>query len=304
MTRDIHPSSTPPVLFGAGLAPLATLEPGESAVVHTLDCYSNRITSPESRPSRIPETQINPLTGPIAVRGAQPGDALRVHIERVEPARDFAVTALVPHVGGLTVTERTAMLHDPLPERVRILPIEGDQIRFSERIRLPLTPFVGTIGTAPAVEAIHSLVPDRHGGNLDCPDVGPGHTLILPVQTEDALLSLGDAHATQGDGELTGVAAEMPARVHIRVELEPGNAPGWPRIESDTELMAIGAARPLEDAARIAWRELIDWLASDFGFDRLEAYQLLGQVGRMRLGNMVDPNYTMVARLEKRHLPA
>lgn len=110
-------------------------------------------------------------------------------------------------------------------------------------------------------------------------------------------------HAAQGDGELCGVVCEVTARVTVRFGLEKGKTIAWPRIESPAELMAVGSTRPLEDAARIAWVELISWLEADHGFDRWEAYQLLTQAGRMRVGNMVDPKYSMVAKIDKRFLP-
>ena len=133
---------------------------------------------------------------------------------------------------------------------------------------------------------------------MDVPDVRPGNTIRLPVSVEGAYFYTGDAHAAQGDGELCGVACEMTARVRLRLTVEKGRPVAWPRIESDTELMAVGSARPMEDAARIAWVELIDWLVADYGFDRLEAYQLLTHAGRLRVGNMVDPQYSVVAKID------
>lgn len=138
---------------------------------------------------------------------------------------------------------------------------------------------------------------------MDCVETGPGHSIWLPVFNTGGLLFLGDAHARQGDGELTGVAAEMSARVTIRLELLKKRVISWPRIESGTHLMATGSARPLEDAARIAWKELIAWLVEDYSLDELEAYELLGLAGEMRVGNMVDPAYTMVAKISKDCLP-
>jgi len=138
---------------------------------------------------------------------------------------------------------------------------------------------------------------------MDLPDVKPGNVLGLPVFVEGALLYLGDCHASQGDGELCGVAVEHPARITITLDLSKGQEISWPRVESDKFIMAIGSARPLEDAARIAYRELVFWMEQDYGFNRLEAYMLLTQVGRVRLGNMVDPNYTVGASIQRKYLP-
>jgi acetamidase/formamidase len=291
--------------YSAHHPPVARVTCGEPVCIETIDAFGGKLTSADSRYSECcpGPPRANPQTGPIYVEGAEPGDTLVVHVEEIEPLEDFAVTALIPQFGGLTGTNLTATLDTPLPERTRILPIRDGQLVFSERIRLSLEPFLGTLGTAPELEAISSLVPGPWGGNMDCVETSPGRTVWLPVYNPGALFFLGDAHARQGDGELTGVAAEMSARVTLRFEVLKGRTIAWPRIESSEYLMATGSARPLEDAARIAWKELICWLSEEYQFDRLEAYELLGLAGEMRLGNMVDPNYTMVAKIAKRWLP-
>lgn len=290
--------------LGAGHPPIARVECGKSFVVETIDAFEGRLRSKHDLyTARCPgPPRANPQTGPIYVEGAEPGDTLVVQIEAIEPSEDFAVTALIPHFGGLTGTHLTATLNAPLPEVTRILPIRDGRLRFNDLIEMPLAPFLGTIGTAPELESISSLVPGPWGGNMDCVETSPGNAVWLPVLNQGGLLFLGDAHARQGDGEVTGVAAEMSACVTLRVELKKGCKISWPRVESDTHLMAIGSARPLEDAARIAYRELIGWLVEDYAFDELEAYELLGLAGEMRVGNMVDPSYTMVAKLHKRYL--
>ena len=292
--------------LSAAHPPVARVDCGETVQIETIDAFAGKLRSNTDLYSqRCPgPPRVNPQTGPIYIEGAQPGDTLLVQISSIEPAESFAVTALIPEFGGLTGTAQTATLDTPLPEVTRILPIEQNQLRFNERISLPLEPFIGTLGTAPDLEAISSLVPGYWGGNMDCVETRPGSTVWFPVHNDGALFFIGDAHARQGDGEVTGVAAEMSARVTLSFELRRQRPLSWPRIETDTHLMAIGSARPLEDAARIAWKELIGWLVEDYAFDRLEAYQLLGLAGEMRLGNMVDPNYSMVAKISKRWLPS
>jgi acetamidase/formamidase len=137
---------------------------------------------------------------------------------------------------------------------------------------------------------------------MDLPDIGPGAILYLPVHTKGALLYLGDCHATQGDGELCGVAVEQAATVAARVELIKGWSFAWPRLETESFIMTVGSARPLEDAARIAYRELIRWMVADYGFEELDAYLFLTQAGRIRLGNMVDPKYTVGASVLKKYV--
>ena len=134
---------------------------------------------------------------------------------------------------------------------------------------------------------------------MDLPDVGVGSIIYLPVNAPGALLYLGDCHAAQGDGELCGVAVEHPTVTTVQVDLIKGWRLAWPRLETETMLMCIGSARPMEDAVRIAYRELIRWLVAEYGFEEADAYLLLTQCGRVRLGNMVDPKYTLGASVLK-----
>ena len=290
-------------VFSPYAEPIASVRPGETLDIYTEDAFESRVQSTSDLPTKVLDfPKVNPQTGPIYVEGAEKGDTLAVEILEIEPTRDFVVSAFIPYFGGLTSTDRTALLNDPLPERVFIYPLRDGAIELPRGISVPYEPFLGTLATSPEIEAISTLVPGPFGGNMDVADVCPGNVVRLPVSVEGAYLYTGDAHAAQGDGELCGVACEMTARVRLRLQLEKGSTIAWPRIESDTELMAVGSSRPMEDAARIAWMELIRWLAADYGFEPLEAYQLLTQAGRMRVGNMVDPQYSLVAKLGKRYL--
>jgi acetamidase/formamidase len=156
-----------------------------------------------------------------------------------------------------------------------------------------------SLSSAPEIEAISSLVPDYYGGNMDLPDVAPDSVIYLPVNAPGALLYLGDCHAIQGDGELCGVALEHPTVTTVQVDLIKGWTIAWPRLETSDFYMTIGSARPMEDASRIAYRELIRWMGAEFGFDETDAYLLLTMCGKMRLGNMVDPKYTLGASIAK-----
>ncbi len=206
----------------------------------------------------------------------------------------------MPEFGGLVPTADTALLTEPLPERVKKLHVDAETgVKWNDRITLPYEPFIGTIGTAPEIEAISSLVPDYYGGNMDLPDVAPGAVIYLPVNTKGAYLYLGDCHAAQGDGELCGVAVEHPTVTTVQIDLIKGWTIKTPRLENESFYMTVGSSRPMEDAARGAYRELIRWLAKDFGFEELDAYMLLTQCGRIRLGNMVDPKYTVGASILK-----
>lgn len=290
--------------FGPYSEPIATVGRGESVAIYTEDAFGGKLTSEDQPPSSVLGPYLNPQTGPIYIEGAEPGDTLVVRIEDIEPARDWAVSCLIPFFGGLTSTRFTAMLQPALPERTWIYRRTGSGgYSWNGRWEIPWAPFLGTVGTAPHIEAISSLTPGGHGGNMDVPDATIGNTLYFPIHHPGALFYGGDVHAAQGQGELCGVALEIPARVTLAFDVIKGKAIGWPRIESPDAIMVVGSARPMEDAARIAYSELVLWLESEYGFDRLDAYQLLTQAGRCHVGNMVDPNYSLVAACPKRYLP-
>lgn len=294
-------------VYGRYAAPKLTIDPGDLVVVETEDAFGGAIQSEQDRPTeKLKFPYLNPQSGPIAVRGAAKGDCLAVHIHAVETrgAQPAGKTCIIPEFGGLVGTASTALLNKPLPERVRTMHVDKDGVRWSEKIVLPYEPFIGTIGVSPEIEAISSLQPDYHGGNMDLPDVAPGAILYFPVHTEGALLFVGDCHATQGDGELSGVAVEQRATVTMHVDVIKNWSFAWPRLETSDFIMTIGSARPMEDAARIAYRELVRWMSADYGFDEIDAYMFLSQAGRMRLGNMVDPKYTMGASVLKKYLIA
>ena len=186
-------------------------------------------------------------------------------------------------------------------------PISDGEVTFSESLDIPpypYEPFYGTMGTAPELEAVSSLAPGVHGGNMDAADLCPGNTVFLPVNVEGAHLYVGDGHAAQGDAEVCGVAAEIPTLGTMTVDLVKGKTVRTPRVESADYIMTVGSARPMEDAARIAFYELVMWLESDYGIERLAAYQLCSQIARVRLANMVDILYSVVAKFPKRYLPA
>ena len=292
-------------VYGPYAEPVLRVRPGDVVVAETKDAFEGAIRSESDLPTRVLNMPfVNPQNGPIAVEGAEKGDVLCVRIHSIEPRgpQPVGTTALIPEFGGLVATTNTALLNDPLPERVKKMEVTEAGIRFNDKITLPYEPFIGTLGVSPEIEAISSLTPDYYGGNMDLPDVAPGAIVYFPVHHRDAYLYLGDCHGTQGDGELCGVAVEIASTTTVQVDLIKGWSIAWPRMENERLIMAIGSSRPMEDAARIAYRELIRWLCEDHGWDKLEAYFFLTQAGRVRLGNMVDPKYTLGASVLKSYL--
>jgi acetamidase/formamidase len=298
--------------FG-GAAPLARIRPPAVLEVFTEDCFAGRVRSETDLVSQVCEfPYLNPQTGPFYIEGAEPGDTLAIHFVSISPARDWGASTTVPLFGALSATHVTALLHDPLPEIIWLWQLDRAQgtCRFTARrgdftVDLPLNPMHGTVGVAPAnLEVRSALVPDAFGGNMDTPEMRAGVTCYLGVNVEGALFSLGDGHARQGEGETCGVAVETAMNTVLAVDLIKGRPCAWPRLESDTHIMSAGSARPLEDAFRIAQHDMVQWLAGDYGLDVLDAYQLVTQGVEAPLANVCDPNYTSVAKMPKRYLPA
>jgi acetamidase/formamidase len=296
--------------FGAG-EPLLTVRPGTVVELSTEDCFGGRVRGVDDLPSQVCQfPYLNPVTGPIAVEGAEPGDTLAVHLVEIAPARDWAVSSTFPHFGALTTTHSTAMLHPALDELVWVYEVDRERgtCRFRPRrggpeVELPLDPMHGTIGVAPAGgEVVASITPGAHGGNMDTPEMRAGVTAYFGVHVPGGLLSIGDGHCRQGEGEVCGTAVEAAMRTVVVVDLVKGGAPAWPRLESDEFLMSTGSVRPLEDAYRISQHDLVTWTAELGGWDLLDAYQLVSQAGLAPVGNVVDTNYTMVAKLPKAYL--
>lgn len=250
--------------------------------------------------------------GPVRIAGAEPGDVLTVEILKVRPNREFAVSTQGGTFGALVPDQGSAMLNEPFPrgryvwrlDRQRMtgtVELPGSALR---SVTLPLQPMLGRVAVAPeGDEAFGGLWPGRFGGNMDAADVREGSTVHLPVFHEGALFYFGDGHALQGDGEVCGSGLETSMEVAFRFGLLKRKRIGWPRIEDAEHLMATGSARPLSDALRIAFVELIDWLVADYGFAKADAYQLVSQAAVVRVANMVDPVYTVVAKFPRRLLP-
>lgn len=289
--------------------PVARLKPGDILDTNTLDCFGNAIKKPGDTLSMTKGD--NPLTGPFYIEGAEPGDTLAVKILDLEVDGDQGIGAFAPGFGAINATNYTPMLAPPLPEKIWFYPIDHAantatfqalDSKFS--VKIPLRPFFGCLGVAPAGgEARSSIVPAEFGGNMDSPEASAGNTVYLPVNAPGGLLYMGDGHAAMGDGEVAGTAIEVPLRARVRISVIKGQKISWPRFENDDAIMTVGAYRPLDDCVRIAFTELVSWIHRDYGLSELDAYELLSKVARIHLNEMVDPNYVVVASIEKKYLP-
>ena len=284
--------------------PALRIKPGDRVVTKTVDAggvdWNGKTVA----------TGPNPQTGPFFVEGAEPGDMLVVTIEKLETNRAVAYSSslLAPYAvdpGAIASRvdrepKRTTWTIDKARGVARL-----DQADVQPGgLELPLRPMLGCIGTAPArKEAISTGAPGPFGGNMDYASMGAGVKLMLPVNEPGALLFLGDGHARQGEGEVVGTGLETSLDVEFSVALVKKKAIGWPRLETDTHLMVLGSARPLLEALQHATTELAKWLSADYGLSERGAQLLLGQAAEYEVANVVDPNFTVVAKIRKAMLP-
>jgi amidase len=289
--------------FSGAHKPVLRIKPGDHVVTSTIDARG--VDSAGVQRGKGP----NPETGPFYIEGAEPGDSLVVHLLRLETNRatGYSGTLLAPYTvdpGFL----RMEALREPKPVIWHIDKQKGvawlDPGDFKgPRIELPLRPMLGCIGTAPANQAaIPTSFPDNFGGNMDYNGMGAGTTLMLPVFEPGALFFLGDGHARQGDGEVLGGAIETSLNVEFSVDLIKRKKISWPRLENQDFIMVLGSSRAINEALQHATTELMRWLIESYGFDERGASLLLGQGMEYDIANLVDPEFTVVAKMRKQYL--
>lgn len=285
--------------------PVANVKPGETLVFETEDACSGQIQKKGDYRDRSKIPFGNPIVGPIYIEGAEEGDSISVLIEEIKPLRGQGVTYFSSfnerYISNPSIFN---FMKIHLPREPKICKIKNDIIHFSDKILIPYQPMIGTIGVAPHPEnesTSSGVLPGTHGGNMDLSVVAPGSKILLPVFHEGALLYVGDAHAVQGDGEISGTAIEMAAETRLKVDLLKGEKINWPRIESKSEIMSVAttsAGRTFEDSAKTAFLELTMWMEEKIGLDRFEGLMLCSQVGKIRIGNL----WTVAAAIEKKYL--
>lgn len=291
--------------FSFAHEPVLRIAPGDRVVTRTIDARGFDAGNQQvgERP--------NPQTGPFFVEGAEPGDVLVVRFEKIEPSRGTAWSSsvLAPYTADPAFlrheAEREQTTETWIIDRARgVATVSSSEIQ-PAGIEVPLRPMLGCVAVAPArKEAVATSTPGAFGGNMDYNGVVVGTTLMLPVSEPGALLFVGDGHARQGDGEVVGNALEVSMDIEFSVDLLKDRKIGWPRLESDEHLMTIGSARPLLQALQHATTELQRWLMSDYGFDERGSSLLLGHAMEYDIANVVDPHFTVVAKIRKGFLPS
>lgn len=266
--------------------PAIEVEDGAKIVFETYDCFENQIQSENVVFEKLDWERINPATGPVFVKGAMPGDTLVVEIEDIK----------ISSQGVMITGPNLGVIGDRLKKNsIKILPIINDEVVFSEKIKLPVKPMVGVIGTAPNTDSISCGIPGFHGGNMDSKVIGVGSVVYLPVEVAGGLLALGDVHAVMGDGEVSVCGAEVPAEVTIRVSIIKGRPFKLPVVKTAEAIYTIASAKTLDLAAEIATKNMIDILVSK-NVPNNEAIALLSVSGNLQICQVVDPLRT--ARFE------
>ena len=289
--------------FSAAHAPVLRIKPGDKVVTYTIDARG--MDSAGVQRGRGP----NPETGPFYIEGAEPGDTLVVHLLRLETNRatGFSASLLAPYTADPAFL-RLEALREPknanwLIDKQKGVAYLDPNEYLGPRFELPLRPMLGCVATAPANQAaIPTSFPDNFGGNMDYNGMGAGATVMLPVFEPGALFFLGDGHARQGDGEVLGSAIETSLEVEFSVDLIKGKKINWPRLENEDFIMVLGSSRALNEALQHATTELMRWLMESYGFDERGASLLLGQGMEYDISNVVDPEFTIVAKMRKRYL--
>src|SRR5579885_2058152 len=302
--------------------PLLRVRPGESFEVETWDASTGYFKTPADLaiPARRPgfdrsPPHANPIAGPVFLEGAERGDTLVVSVESITVA-DYSWIAVGPNRGPLGESTRWPELsagyttkifrHTPGPSGTT----RDGTLHFSDRLSWPITPFIGTLGVAPDREVTTSLDGQGDwGGNLDVRDVAPGNRVLLPVYHSGALFYLGDVHASQGDTEFTGTAAETQAVVRLRLDVVKGRRLPWMRIEKPESIVSVYAYRPLEVAVETATVNLMDWLIAEHGFTPTDAYCLVSTCPDFRIHvyqmcKLGKLNYVAGAELPRKYLSA
>jgi len=276
--------------------PLLRVAPGETFEIETYDASTGFFKTPEDLaiPGKRPGFDLspplaNPIGGPVYVEGAKKGDTLVVMIESIT-VDDYSWMAVGPRRGPLGESTRWPELSQQYTTRIfRHTPGPGGSmldgtVHFNQNIAWPVTPFVGTLGTAPEREVTTSLDGQGDwGGNLDIRDVAPGNRIHLPVFHNGALFYLGDVHASQGDTEFTGTAAETMSTVRLKFDVIPNKRTSWMRIEKPDSIICVNANKPLEIAVETATVSLMDWLVTDYGFSQTDAYCLVSACPDFRI---------------------
>ena len=282
--------------FGPEMRPVLEVDPGETVTFETHDCFSGQIQTESDLVTEIDFAKVNPATGPVAVRGAEPGDSLVVEILDISPGPQ-GVATIIPGYGQLI-----DLVESPI---TKVMPVRDGVIHFDDRIQFPVRPMVGVVGVATDGETITNAMPGRHGGNLDDHLHAVGTKIYFPVRQRGGMFAVGDMHASMGDGEICGTGVEIAGEVTVRFDLLKGKQGTWPVSETDAGWIAHGTATEYPDAMREACREATGLLVGEWGMSMEDAFMLLSVRADVGVAQACKPSpFATIARVVMPRLDA
>jgi amidase len=283
--RDEHVWS-----FDANRQPVLSVDPGTIIEIETWDCFTGQVQSEEDTLEKLDLTRVNSATGPIAVRGAEPGDTLSVTLLDIRPGAQGAAMC-IPEWGQLINT-----VHSPT---TRIFKVADGVVTMNSSVSFPARPMFGVIGVSPASGDISTFYADRHGGNMDDHVNGIGATIHLPVFQSGGQLAIGDMHASMGDGEISGTGVEIGGTGVIKVDVIKGKCGGWPITETVDAFYTHGTATgDLDEALKSACEEASKLLVDEWGFTREDAFMFLSVAGDLGIAQYCHPSPgSVIARM-------
>ena len=272
-------------------APAAYAESGDVAVFETYDCYQGQLLPEGTTFADVDRRLGKPATGPLFVKGALPGDMLKITVEKLE---------LGP-VGILDIGPTSGALKEYYSETViKRLPVQDGHLIYNDAVKVPLKPMIGVIGTAPAGSPVRTMAPKDHGGNMDCTRIEEGAVLYLPVFVEGGLLSCGDLHAIMGEGEVGNCGVEIEGKVTLKVEVAKDMPFKWPLIENDKQWMTVAYGDTLDEAADKAVKQMFEFLRVKSGLNAVDAGMLIDMAGDLIVCQIVNPYKTVRMEVPKK----
>lgn len=265
-------------------APILKVPNGSTVVFNTKDCFGNQIKSSDTKMDTLDWNHINPATGPVYIEDAQPGDVLKIIIEKIEIENHYT----------MVTGENMGVYGDKLTgSETHVMPIKEDVVHFSDTIEIPVRPMIGVIGVAPEEETISCGTPGEHGGNMDCKEITQGTTLLLPVNVPGALLSMGDLHGVMGDGEVSVCGAEVPGKVTVSIQVLKNCKLPTPTLVNETHLMPIASEVLLEDAINKVVEKSVGFLTGFSNMEPGKAVSFLSLAADLKICQVVDPLKTV-----------
>lgn len=271
-------SDNPVYYFDERYSPITSISPGEKIKVHSLDTYSGQIDTEEVLRSQIDKNRLTPLTGPIFIKGVEPGDSIKVFIDKIN-LNDKGIMVVSPGMG---------LLGEHIEkDNTKLMKVYRKEIYFNETIKIPVNPMIGVIGITPIGNPVRAYTPGDFGGNMDCKEITEGSEVHLPVFLTGGLLSLGDLHAIMGDGEMSGTGVEIAGNVELHVEIQKNAQIKRPRVKTKDFWITIASSVTFEDAIKLAYMDMVYFVQKQMNMEFADAYRFVSAVADARISQYV-----------------